>query len=64
MRLNDNQLGVLLSSMSDRTAVVRPAWVSPRKRRFCRWFLEAGWPPAEIAELFDLHLDELQEALA
>ncbi len=38
--------------------------MNPRKQRFARWFLAAGWSIADTAHLFDLHPDELEEALA
>lgn len=36
--------------------------VRPRKLRFCRWFLAAGWPLADVADLFDLYPAELEAA--
>lgn len=41
--------------------VLRP--VTPRRLRFCRRFLKAGWPLAEVAVLFDLAPDALAAAL-
>jgi hypothetical protein len=38
--------------------------IRPRKLRFCRQFLAAGWPLEEVASLFDVHADELAEAIA
>jgi hypothetical protein len=37
--------------------------VGPRKLRFSRWFIRAGWSVAETAHLFDLYPHELGAAL-
>lgn len=33
--------------------------LTPAQRRYTGWFLAAGWRPADVADLFDLDLDEL-----
>nr|WP_315051274.1 hypothetical protein [uncultured Brevundimonas sp.] len=37
--------------------------MNDRKRRFGRWFLDAGWSVDETAELFNVHPDALTDAL-
>lgn len=37
--------------------------MNERKRRFGRWFLDAGWSVDETAELFNIHPDALTDAL-
>lgn len=41
--------------------VVRLKPLTAEKRRFCGWFLDAGWPPGEVAHLFDVDVDALAE---
>lgn len=31
--------------------------------RYASWFLEAGWAPAEVAELFDVSVASLRKAM-
>ena len=37
--------------------------MTPARLRFCRWFLAAGWRVHEVADLFDLDVERLVEAL-
>jgi hypothetical protein len=37
--------------------------VTPRKLRYCRWFLDAGWTVRSVAALFDVTATDLREAL-
>lgn len=38
--------------------------VTPAKLRYCRWFLDAGWTVAAVADLFDLDPQDLAQAVA
>lgn len=38
-----------------RTRVVRYRPMGEETRRFVGWFVSAGWPPHEVARLFDVH---------
>ncbi len=48
---------------AERRGVVFVRPLTPRRRRYCRWFHEAAWEVDEIAALFDVAGRDLAEAL-
>jgi hypothetical protein len=39
-----------------------PNPITERKQRYMGWFLKAGWRQSEVAQLFDVELQDLREA--